>query len=715
MSESLFSPSWYRVADLRPKLRDHTATHRHTYRRQTWYILEDQSTGRHHWFNQRAFQLIGLLNGERDIASIWEALNTKLGDDAPTQDDVIELLGRLHASDTLVCDVPPDTEELFRRQQKHQRAVWTRKLMSPLSQRFPLVDPERVLNKLIPYVRWTFATPALLLWIAIVLTATGLAFANFDALTSNFSERVLTPQNLLLLSLVYPLIKLAHELGHAFATKAWGGQVHEMGLTLLVLVPVPYVDASAATAFTSKYKRIVVSAAGMMVELLFASIAVVIWINVEPGLARALAFDVILIACISTLLVNGNPLLRFDGYYILADAIEIPNLGSRSNQYLLYLIKRYAFGMQNVRSPVVSTGERRWFIAYGLAAFVYKLVITLSIALFIAGKFFVVGVLLAVWAVAVQLIVPLCKGLMFLLTNAGLRPVRTRAITVCITLLMVTAVATLALPVPYWTRTEGVVWLPEGAQIRAAAAGEITTMHVRPEAYVERHGALFDTSDPFLDAELAVLTARRTELHARYDAVSYTNRAEADLLSEEIEALEAELTQVEERRRGLRVQSPGTGTFIAPHHDRLKGRFLRQGDLVGYVADLSNANIRVIVKQQDLDIVRSQTRSVQIALASNIDASVPARVIREVPGAMDVLPSAVLGTTGGGSVAVDPADESGTQALEQVFQLDLEPLRSLPSVRYGERVHVRFDHGTASLAKQWYRAASQLLLKHFGV
>ena len=136
-------------------------------------------------------------------------------------------------------------------------------------------------------------------------------------------------------------MKALHECGHGFATKVLGGEVHEAGIILLALMPVPYVDASAASAFRSKGQRVLVGAGGMLVELFLASLALFVWLLVEPGPVRAVAWNVMLIGGVSTLVFNANPLLRFDGYYILADAIDIPNLGSRANAWLGWTAERH--------------------------------------------------------------------------------------------------------------------------------------------------------------------------------------------------------------------------------------------------------------------------------------------------------------------------------------------------------------------------------------
>jgi putative peptide zinc metalloprotease protein len=711
----VFSPSWYRVEALRPRLRQHAQVHRHHYRGQLWYVLQDHAAARYHRFTPTAYYVIGQMDGKRTVQDIWDAANTRLGDGAPTQDQVIELLGQLHAADVLQCDVTPDSEEFLRRYDRDRRSQWQRRLMSPLALRMPVFDPDRLLESLLPLVRPLFSRFAAVVWLAVVLTAVAHAASSWDGLSAQFSERLLSPTSLLLLWLAFPFLKLLHELGHAFATKVWGGEVHEMGITLLVLTPVPYVDASAASAFPDKHRRMLVGAAGMMVELFLASVALFVWLNVEPGAVRELAFDVMLIAGLSTVLFNANPLLKFDGYYILADGIEIPNLASRSYKYLGYLVQRYVFGIQEASSPVMAAGEGRWFLVYGIGAFVYRLAISFVIALFVASQLFVVGVVLACWMLTTQIVFPLLKGMRFLLLSPLTQPKRVRAVSLTVVAVMGVTGVVAGVPVPFWTRAEGVVWLPEQSQVRAGIDGTIDRLLTTPDAPVQPGEALFETLDPLLDAEVTVLRAKLAESLARYKAALSDDRVQAKILEDELAHATAELEQAEARADKLVVRSPTTGTFIVPQSDDLPGRFVEKGELLGYVADPSRASIRVVVAQADIALVRTQTRRVEVKLASRLDQTLPAVMHREVPAANYLLPSKVLGTAGGGRIPVDPRDERGVRAIDKVFQLDIALAPDQPLDHFGERVLVRFDHGSATLAHQWYRLGRQLFLGRFGV
>ena len=352
MNESLFSTYWYRVANLQPALRRSTQVSRHIYRGQVWYVLRNTLSGRNLRFNAAAYSLIGQMNGQRSVQNLWEDADKISDGQPPTQDEVIRMLGQLHEADLIQSDILPSIVELFRQVQTEQNRSWKKQFANPFLLRFRLWDPERFLQ------RWEFLISPLLtrnafiFWLLIVLSAMIMAVLHWPELSGRLSDQLFNPSNLLLLWLVYPLVKLCHEFGHAFAVKKWGGEVHEMGIILIALTPLPYVEASASAVFPDKQQRISVAAMGMIVELLLASLALFVWLNVEPGLVSALAYNVMLIGGVSTVLFNGNPLLRYDGYFILADLIELPNLGQRSNRYLGYLLQKYVLGFTEVSSPV---------------------------------------------------------------------------------------------------------------------------------------------------------------------------------------------------------------------------------------------------------------------------------------------------------------------------------------------------------------------------
>jgi len=715
MSEALFSPSWYRVASLTPRLRSHAKLHRHQYRGQIWYVLQDRSNERFHRFSPAAFSFIGLMDGNRTVQEIWDLSSSRLGDNAPTQPEVVQLLSQLHGADVLQCDIPPDTAELLERHDKQQQRKWQRQLMNFFAWQFPLIDPERFLQQFASLVRPFFSWWGAVLWSLVVVPALFIGVAHWADLTSNLIDRVTTPQNLVAIWLLFPIIKVLHEFGHAFAVKVFGGEVHEMGIMLLVLSPVPYVDASASSAFSGKWRRAIVGAAGMIVELFLAAIAVYVWVSVEPGAVRTVAYNTILIAGISTVVFNANPLLRFDGYYILADVLEIPNLRQRANTYLGYVCERYLFGREDAQVPPSTAGERTWFVIYAVSSFVYRIFVVVAILLYLTDQLFILGMLFAVMTACTWFVLPFVKGVKYLFTSPRIRLVRGRAFAVSLGLAAGLMFLVALIPAPFRTRAEGVVWIPDEAMVRADVDGFVDRVVATPGAQVAAGELLVICRDFELETDVKVAEAQLREIKARIREQIVDDLVKAKMLEEEQRYLEERLARARERVADLVIRSKVGGTFVLPKAEDLPGRFVKRGDVLAHVVDLNTITVRTIVDQNDIDLIRHDIQGVQVRLAERLADPMTALVKRLVPAASVDLPSPALGSEGGGQVPLDPHDPKGQKAMKKLFQVDLELPAQHGVLNVGGRVYVRFDHGWDSLVAQWYRQGRQLFLARFNV
>jgi putative peptide zinc metalloprotease protein len=709
----LFSASWYRVAQLRPRLRGHAEIHRQPFRGQTWYVLEDRVGERFHRFSPRSYQLIGLMDGDRTVEELWELACERLGDGAPTQGELIDLLAQLHAADLLQTERSPDAAELAERGRERRWRRVRSQLLSFFAWRVPLLDPERWLERMLPVVRPLVGWPGAALWMAVVVPAALMLAVHWRDLV-HAAVQPLSAQNLALVWLLFVAIKALHEVGHAVATKAFGGEVHDMGLLLLVFTPVPYVDASAAWKFPEKWQRMAVGAAGMAVELWLAGLALFVWLAAEPGLVRTLAFDVVAIAGVSTLVFNANPLLRFDGYYLLSDWLESPNLKPRSDRYVGYLCERYLFGGRPERAPT-ARGEAAWLTAYAVASSVYRAVVVVAILTFLGRTHVYLAVLFGGLVALVWLGVPLAKGLAFLLTSPRLREVRPRALAVTAAVLAAAVAFVGFTPLPWRSRAEGVIWVPEEAVVRTAVAGFVDRVDARPGERVRRGQPLLTLRDPERVARVLEIEAQRRELLARYDADATADRVKAQMVRDELRYVERDLAEARQRLADLTVVARTDGTFVVGAPEDLPDRFVEQGEQIGYVIDPGAVTVRGVVPQSDIDLVRYRTRAVDVRLAERLAESVPAVIRRVVPAASADLPAAALGTEGGGELPVDPRDEDARTTTARVFQVEVELEQSRRYVNVGGRAFLRFDHGHAPLAEQWYRQLRQLFLSQFDV
>ena len=702
------------MATLKPRLTPNVQIHRQHFRDELWYVLEDHVSARYHRFSPAAYQIIGLMDGDRTVQEIWNLAEKRMGENVPSQDEVIRLLAQLHSADVLHADVAPDLDELYQRQETHRRNTLLQSIRSPLAVRFPLLDPDRFLNASLGVVSPLFSWAGFAVWFAVVATGAVLAGMHWTDLTRDITDRVLSTDNLLVLYFVFPFVKALHELGHGYATKIWRGEVHEMGIMLLVLMPIPYVDASAASAFRDRRQRMVVGAAGIMVETFVAALAMLVWINIEPGIVRAVAYNVMLIAGVSTLVFNGNPLLRFDGYYIFADWLGIPNLGARSSSYLGYLIQRNLFGVKEATSPAAGS-ERAWLASYAVGSFIYRMFVMVAIVMFVATKFFFIGVLIAIWAGILMFVLPLAKTITFLISSPRLGAHRTQALVVTGLLFALLGGAFFFAPTPHGTVAEGVVWVPDKAKVFAATNGFVANLLAVPNELVSKGTPLIEMEDPIHLARVRVFEAQLKEFEVRYTAEKVRNRVAAAITGERIKQAEKRLLNAREHVSNLVIRSSATGIFLLPDPGDLTGRFVRKGELLGYIINFDRPTVRVVVTQSDIDLVRRRTQRVDVRLAERFAEIIPATVTRELPAALDRLPSVALGTSGGGVIPIDPTAEGGDVALQKVFQFELALPPSARVAQVGGRVFVRFDHGSEALVWQVYRAVRQMFLSKFNV
>jgi putative peptide zinc metalloprotease protein len=718
MARQLFSPSWHSVALLRPKLTGSVETHRHTYRGEVWFVVQEPVSGKFHRLSPSGHQFVQQMNGSATVQSIWDAMCTQgstQGGDIPTQEDIVNLLMQLHAADLMQADITPDASLLLKRHTKRQHQTWRQWVLNPMSLKLPLVDPDIFLDATVRAFGWLFSPLGAALWLIVVVPALFLAGQNWGTLTNNLSDQVLGHGNLWLMAAVFPIIKLAHELGHGFAVKTWGGQVTEGGIMLLVFAPAPYVDASAASGFRSKTRRAVVGAAGMLTELVLAALAMYIWVLVEPGLVRSIAYNVMIVAGVSTLVVNGNPLLRYDAYYILSDLLEMPNLAQRGQKYLTYLWNLKVFGIHDQDEPQESPSERRWLLGYTTVSWCYRVFITLSIALFIAGEFFFFGVMFALWSITTLIALPIFKGLRYVLSNPVLQRKRQRAKAVTAGIVAILLVLLVLIPMPLRTQSQGVVWLPEQSMLRARENGFFGRWLVNPGTRVVNGVPIFTLEDPLLVTELEVAQAKVNEAQARYNIDQFTSPAKADLTKRQLEQEQVQLARSQEKLTHLVVYSQNEGIVIATKSQDMPGQYFKKGELIGYVLEKKELIARVVVDQNDIDLVRSKLKAAQLRLADSLSVSHSTSILRQVPSGIQELPSNALASQFGGSIAVDPQDKNGTKTLDRIFVFDMTLPDDVSPSAFGERVHVRFSHQYEPLGFQLWRRLRQLLLSRLAV
>ena len=702
MRRSLFSPLWYRVSGLRPLLHVDVRIECQRHRDQVWYLLIDAVSGRQFRINPQAYGFIGRCDGARSVQETWDALLDDAGDDAPTQDEVLQLLAQLSQHGLLEGGAGALQAARTHRPAKRHG------MLNPLAFRVPLGDPWALLQRLDFLRKLMFFRGAFHVWLVAVLAAGGAALLNWNELAAAMHGS----RWLWLSWLIFPFLKTVHELAHALAIRQFGGEVHKAGITLFLLTPAPYVDASAASALRACHQRAMVGAAGVMAELAVAALAMLVWQNAAPGLVRDLAFATLFAASVSCLLFNGNPLLRFDAYYVLCDLFELPNLAQRSTAWWGQRLRRLLRIAPAAAALLAARGETKWLIAYAPLALACRLLLGVGIVLWLGEVSLVLGA-----SAAVVLIFGLLRPPLLAL-KALLAEARSQRAQLRVGALLAAACATVAgllfaVPLPSQTAAMGVVWLPEQARVRPEAAGFVAHLNARDGARVAAGDVLLELRDPLLDAARERLASRAAELSAEHFAAMAEVKIERAIeFEQELTRTEAELRHVEARIASLTVRSNLGGILVLPHGGDLPGTYAERGSTMGYVLDGEQIVVRAAIEQQDAARVREHTRQVLVRLADAPGVVLKAERLREVPAAAMELPSAALGEGAGGPHVTDPEDKKGLRLKQPVVLIDLTlPAQQLE--RVGGRAWVRFDHEPLPLATQWVRAGRQLFLARF--
>ncbi len=700
-----FEKSWDSIANSKLALRDSVHFYQHRYRGQDWLIIADQQDENYFRCQLNAMDFLQRLDG---VHSVEQALQEtqRVNSEHLSRQDVLLLIGNLHAAKLfLTSDIDEEKVSSSGLFSIFKNGAWLR----PFAIKLSLFDPDSYLNKMLPYIRPLFSLPALLVWLVAVVSALVMSGLHWPELVEYGQARFSDPENLLWYWLIYPVIKALHELGHAFATRLWGGEVHDMGIMFLVFFPVPYVDSSAAHRINEKHRRILVSAAGIIVETFLASLAMFTWLNSDSGLMRDLAFDIMIIAGILTILFNANPLLKFDGYYIFSELIEIPSLATRANQYLGYLIKRYLLAIPQTQTPVTAASETNWLWVYGIASGIYRIFITFFIALWVAGKFFIVGMLLAIWAIVYQFLYPAIKHLLHV-TQLCHRNQRLGRLGFVLVVLLGAVALVLLVPVKHSSYAEGIVSMPEDSLIRSGTDGVVLGIEVTEGSRVNAGLPLLRLENLQLDTRRDELLARLDETRARQKLTMLQDRNQAEIFRARITAIEAELRDVQNQLESLQLKSPRDGVVSWAGAEDLPGRYIRRGDIVGYVSDSTYMTARVVVSQTNIARVRRDTKNIQVRLKSHPERVLEARLIREQPQVSQHLPSRFLGSAGGGEIAIDVRDEKGLRTISSIYSLEIR-LPSVPGMFVGQRVYVRFNHTDASVGRRIVEYLNGMMLK----
>lgn len=713
--KSTYSESWYQVANERVGILPTVRVHKQLYREREWYVLQDSCSEKFFRVTEVAYRFLARLSPDKTVEQHWAEFVTAHPNEAPSQDEVIGLLAQLHQSNLLLYRSVGNSRYLFERFRLQRRRERLTHLLAFLYFRIPLWNPNFFLKQKIGRLQHLFSPFAFALWGMAILLGGKTVIENWSALTDQ-AQGILSVDNLFWLYVSMFGLKMCHEMGHAIVCRMHGGHVHNMGIMFVALAPLPYIDASASWSMRNRWHRAQVGAAGMYVELFIAALAALVWSQTAPGLTNSLAFNIMIIGSISSLVFNGNPLLKFDAYYILSDAVDLPNLYQKSMQQWFWAGKQWILKADEAQEPAANRHERRWYYGYGVLSFVYRLFVMGAILIYMADMSMILGVFMLMALLWMWLVSPLSKLIKYLTQSPELRSHRPRAVLSALGVLGLVWILIAWVPMPNSITLPAVVQSEYRSAVYADAGGVLAELRVRSGQAVDEGDVLMVFDNPEIELEYQLIGHQLIEV--RWLIRQSTDRSVADLpaLREQESFLLDRLDELESRLNRLTIVAPSQGVWVSSIElDRI-GSHIPRNQLLGTLLTEGQKHLVAVVAQDRVSGLLNGhlSSSGRVLLVSAAHQAFTVNNLKLIPYQRHELPSAALGIPGGGHIHANWDAEGRMMALEPFFEV----MANLPDdigiqVPEGVLGWLRVGQPPEPLLDQGVRAVQQLMQSRY--
>lgn len=653
--------------------------------KETWYRVECPATERFFRLGATEYAFLSFLDGKSTVADVISQM-AQSGDEFAIEERQGEVIVSWLIENRLIEGDDTEAVGLEQSIQTHQQRRLA-EVLNPFWMKFPLVRPDRWIVWCLPSVNWLFSPAAFVLAVLLGLYAGLVAIANWHRFQDPI-ESVFHPSNWFWLGMTWVALKCVHELSHAFVCRRYGGEVREMGIILILFAPVAYVDVTSSHRFTSRWQRIHVAAAGMYAELIIASIAILIWSQTTTPVAAQRLLNVIWMAGFSTLVFNANPLMKFDGYHILADWLDIPNLAARGRESVWNTACQFLFGFERPTTSSLNRNERIMFI-YGLSASIWNTLF--GICMLIAASaywqgagLFLVGLALCIWLGR-----PIVSTIAMLQEIAVSRPQSLRRAGVIVPAVVLTIVLSLVIiPWPFARTAPGYLEYRDFVTVRAKASGFVQSIHVRDGERVEAGQLLIELQNEELEVELGQLQITIQQSDLRMQQLLKSDRqAEFQIEQEKKNTHTKRLVELERRIEQTRIHAPIAGCVMARDLKSRLETFVQEGTELVMVGHETEKEFRASLSQEDAKLINDQA-TLRIRLPQFGALEGTARVV--TPLASRVPPHQALAVNGGGSLPVRMKSPDQKKPNEKEHFEFVEP-----------RVTVAFTIADSSAIKSW--------------
>jgi len=531
------------------------------------WAFKDPISLRYFHLGSEEYALWRMLDGRQTYRQVCSRLRQQFPKLEIRPQDVQSLVARLHRNGLLIAESGGQGARLLERRDEAARRRRNQGWMNLLAIRFRGVDPGAFLDRAYPRLRWLFSKWFLAGCLAIVVAALLLVTVRFGELLSKLPEMraYFTIENGLMLLATLAVVKILHELGHALAAKHFGGECHEIGPMLLVFTPCLYCNVSDSWMLPARWQRIAIAAAGMAVEVVLAAVATILWWHSEPGVLNSVCFNVMLLCSVGTLLLNGNPLMRYDGYFVLSDLVGVPNLAQRSRDVLRNAGSRLLLGVE-VAPTEPSLRSRLGLGCYGWASLGYRLVVLFSIVWLVRQALAPRGLailadLLLVPIVAGVFVMPMVEAIRLLARPARRRRLRHGRAAVAMLIALALLAAAACVPIPRRVSAPVTMEAAGAQRVYVTQPGKLQRC-VAAGQQVEQGEQLAHLVDRQLDLELERLQGERDRRLRELE--SLVSRQGSDPASAQQIPAARRAWQDIESRLAQRKRDAAARTLVAP-------------------------------------------------------------------------------------------------------------------------------------------------------
>jgi putative peptide zinc metalloprotease protein len=632
LAESLVSTTSRRLAlRMRPDL----SVRKHRYHGEGYWVVKEPVGLNYYRFHEEEFAILQMLDGESTLDSIKERFESEFAPQKITFQDLQQFIGMLHRSGLVISETAGQGRQLKKRRDEKKRKEWLGRLTNVFALRWRGVDPDRFLNWLYRFTWWIFHPVCVAMCLALGISALLLVTVQYDQFYSRLPtfHEFFDPRSAdkwMYLALTMGVVKVLHELAHGLSCKHFGGECHEIGFMLLVLTPCLYCNVSDSWMLPNKYRRAMIGAAGIYMEMLLASIATFLWwFSDRTTLLNNLSLNVMFICSVSTLVFNGNPLLRFDGYYILMDLTEIPNLRQKATEVLKRFMVGVCLGLEQPENPFLPQKNRVLFGLYTVASVFYRWIVVFSIVMFLIKVFEPIGLKIVGQVIAAVgffglVVQPLWQMARFFYMPGRMHKVKKHRVIASLAVVAGLLAVVIFLPLPHSVKCEFEIQPRNASAVYVEVPGRVEEILVKEGQPVEPGQPLVVFNNPDLELSVLNLAGQLEVTQTRERFHSDQSGLQIGQLTELLATTTKQLAEQQRELSRLQIAAPVAGVIIpapprpaggdiqegrlpawsgSPLDPKNLGAAYPEGELLCRIGDPTDLEALLIVDQADIDLV----------------------------------------------------------------------------------------------------------------